>query len=220
MARTRRPAYHHGDLRRALLDATLRLAAERSPAGVSLREAAREAGVSQAAPYRHFRDKQAMLAAAAEEGFSLLLKLIGERPRAQLTAGEQLLEWVDVYVRFAVGHPAHFRLMWGQGSPPKATTATLQALARETFQSFYRTVAAAAAPWRLRVARLREMALELWSIAHGAAMLALDGQTLFLAVPPSRVHELARRAAAGYLEGLSLRPQRDHRVEPRGPPRR
>src|SRR5688500_11737827 len=84
MGRRPREGYHHGDLRRALLDATLRLAAEKSPAGVSLRESAREAGVSPAAPYRHFQDKQNMLAAAAEEGFRILLERIG-RSAAQAT---------------------------------------------------------------------------------------------------------------------------------------
>lgn len=202
--RSKRPKrYHHGDLRRALLDATLSLAAERSPAGVSLRESARAAGVSQAAPYRHFADKQTMLAAASEEGFRLLLGMTGHLAGRGRPA-DQLVEWAGLYVRFAVEHPAHFRLMWGQGSPPKATTPALQAAARDTFQAFFRTVSALAAPWKLGEAELREVALELWSIAHGMATLALDGQTLFLSVAPDRVHEVARRAVETYLKGLKI----------------
>jgi AcrR family transcriptional regulator len=183
----------------------LKLAAERSPAGVSLRESAREAGVSQAAPYRHFPDKQTMLAAAAEEGFRLLLAMIDDPAQRAQSPADQIVAWVDVYVRFAIEHPAHFRLMWGQGSPPKATTPALQAVARDTFQAFFRTVSALAAPWKLPPVRLREVALEIWSIAHGMATLALDGQTLFLSVPHERVHEIARRAAATYLQGLRRR---------------
>ena len=201
MPRRRGKQYHHGDLRRALLDATLDLAAERSPAGVSLRESARAAGVSQAAPYRHFPDKQTMLAAASEEGFRLLLRTVGEvTPSGQ--PADQLVDWVGVYVRFAVEHPAHFRLMWGQGSPPKASTPSLQDAARETFQAFFRIVSNLTAPWKLRQAELREVALELWSIAHGMATLALDGQTLFLSVARDRIHQVARRAAETYLKGL------------------
>jgi AcrR family transcriptional regulator len=196
--------YHHGDLRRALLDATLALAAERSPAGVSLRESARVAGVSQTAPYRHFPDKVTMLAVASEEGFQLLLRKIGELPPSGKPA-DGLVGWVGVYVQFAIEHPAHFRLMWGQGSPAKATTASLQDVARDTFQAFFRIVASLAAPWKLPQAALREVALELWSIAHGMATLALDGQTLFLSVARDRVHEVARRAAETYLKGLKAR---------------
>src|SRR5215813_10430287 len=66
-----RTAYHHGDLRRALLDATLRLVEEHGPQGFTLRAAARAAGVSPGAPYHHFADKDALLAAVAEEGFEL-----------------------------------------------------------------------------------------------------------------------------------------------------
>ncbi|MFT4571001.1 MAG: AcrR family transcriptional regulator, partial [Candidatus Binatia bacterium] len=65
-------AYHHGDLRRALVEGALELLHERGPAGLTLRGAARKAGVSEAAPYRHFADKEALLASVAEEGFRAL----------------------------------------------------------------------------------------------------------------------------------------------------
>lgn len=208
MARRSRKPYHHGDLRRGLLDATLDLAREKSPAGVSLREAATLAGVSQAAPYRHFADKQAMLAAAAEEGFRQLLERVERLGLAERTPAERLLDWVELYVRFAVEQPAHFRLMHGQGSPPKSASPTLQAAARDTFQAFFRTVSGVTAPWRLDETAQREVALELWSIAHGMAMLALDQQTLFLGIPIDRVHTLAVRAAKAYLDGFDARRRR------------
>ena len=202
-ARAVKKRYHHGDLRRALLDATLRLAEEKSPAGVSLRESAREAGVSPAAPYRHFHDKQDMLAAAAEEGFRLLLDRVNQLARQPAPPADRLIEWVGLYVQFAVQYPAYFRLMWGHGSPPKSTTAGLQAVARETFQSFLAIVTALVAPWKLKTAELRAVTLQIWSIAHGAATLALDGQTVFLGVPLEGVHETAQAAARSYLQGLA-----------------
>jgi AcrR family transcriptional regulator len=203
MARSRRKAYHHGALRRALLDATLQLAAEKGPGAVSLREAARLAGVSPAAPYRHFGDKQEMLAAASEEGFRLVLDRVRDAAVKRSSPTESLVEWVALYVRFAVEHPAHFRLMYGQGSPPKSTTGSLQAAARQTFRAFFETVEEVAAPWRLDAATLRELALGIWALAHGMAMLALDGQTLFLGVPPEQVQRVARQAASAHLEALS-----------------
>ena len=205
MPRSSRNPYHHGDLRRALLDATLELAAEKSPAGVSLREAARAAGVSPAAPYRHFRDKQEMLAAAAEEGFRLLLDRIRDAGLDRSSPADRLVEWVAIYVRFAVEQPAHFRLMYGQGSPPKSSTDALQAAARRTFRAFFDTVAEVVGPWRLGPAALREAALEVWALAHGLATLALDGHTLFLGLPPERVHLVARRAARPHIDALLRR---------------
>ena len=142
MPTARKQPYHHGDLRRALLDATLALAGERGAAGVTLREVARVAGVSQTAPYRHFPDKLAMLAAASEEGFALLNAAL----RAALKASKsdphaELLTLGASYVRFALDHAAHFRLMFGHGSPPKAAAAGLQQAAQEVFQLFFGTVA-------------------------------------------------------------------------------
>jgi AcrR family transcriptional regulator len=79
-----RPAtYHHGDLRRALVDAALALVQERGAEGFTLREAARRVGVSQTAPYRHFETKEALLAAVAEEGFTTLLGILKGLPEAE-----------------------------------------------------------------------------------------------------------------------------------------
>src|SRR5512142_720198 len=123
----RRRSYHHGDLRRALLDATLSLATELGPAGVSLRQAAERAGVSQAAPYRHFSGKEAMIAAASEEGFRLLHAAMVEATHAgSADPAQRLAALVACYAEFAVTRTAHFRLMFGQGSAPKAATSTLQ----------------------------------------------------------------------------------------------
>jgi AcrR family transcriptional regulator len=182
MARARTPAtkpYHHGDLRRALLDAALALAAERGAAGVTLREAARIAGVSQTAPYRHFADKQAMLAAVAEEGFHLFDE---EIRHALATAAPdpttQLVCLGVAYVRFALDHAAHFRLMFGHGSPPKSASPGLQAAARRAFQLFFGTVERCAAR-RPHEVVVKEISFRLWALAHGIATLALEKQILF-----------------------------------------
>jgi AcrR family transcriptional regulator len=183
--------YHHGDLRRALLDATLALAEEYGAAGVTLRQAAERAGVSQTAPYRHFADKTAMLAAASEEGFRLLYAQM----LAVSQAAHPIAAWAACYVEFAVAHTAHFRLMFGQGSAQKSTSVALQAAARDTFQLLFQTV-------KKRVkGDPRRLALEVWSLAHGMAVLAIDGQTRFLGQPPAQMGEAAQAAVAALLAG-------------------
>ncbi|MDP7345041.1 MAG: TetR/AcrR family transcriptional regulator, partial [Alphaproteobacteria bacterium] len=107
-------AYHHGNLRRALLDAALAMVEKEGPRGVSLRAVARFAGVSPAAPYRHFAGKEGLLAAVAEEGFRALeSKMQAARDE---TDGLALAEFRAIgyaYVRFAASNPSHFRVMFG-----------------------------------------------------------------------------------------------------------
>ncbi|MGC5018548.1 TetR/AcrR family transcriptional regulator [Micromonospora sp. DT47] len=97
--------YHHGDLRRALLDVAVEAIGESGPAALSLRELARRAGVSHAAPAHHFGDKAGLLTALAVEGYDRLAAALGR-------AGDDLLEVGVAYVRFAVDHRAHFEVMF------------------------------------------------------------------------------------------------------------
>jgi AcrR family transcriptional regulator len=190
--------YHHGDLRRALLDATLALASERGAGGVTLREAARAAGVSQTAPYRHFADKDAMLAAAAEEGFRLLhQEMTAALAQAPAEARARLLTIGVTYVRFALEHAPHFRLMFGHGSPAKGATPGLQQAARDVFQLFSLTIEG----WLGKPARdaaVTAVYFRAWALAHGIAALALERQILF-DLPPESLLRSARDALAQQL---------------------
>src|SRR5918999_1058869 len=103
--------YHHGDLRRALLDTALEAVGELGPATLSLRDVARRAGVSHAAPTHHFRDKTALLTALAAEGWSLLADALGEAT----ADGRDFAELGVAYVVFATSHPAHFAVMRAPG---------------------------------------------------------------------------------------------------------
>src|SRR5689334_25241030 len=96
--------YHHGDLRRAILSAALDVIATDGPTALSLRDLARRAGVSHAAPAHHFKDKAGLLTAIAIDGY--------ERLAVALEAGSSLLELGAAYVRFALDHPAHFEVMF------------------------------------------------------------------------------------------------------------
>lgn len=97
--------YHHGDLRRAILSAAVEAITAVGSANLSLRDVARRAGVSHAAPVHHFGDKAGVLTALAEEGFDLLAE-------ALTAAGDDFAEVGVAYVRFAVTHPAHFEVMF------------------------------------------------------------------------------------------------------------
>ncbi len=99
-----RATYHHGDLRRALLDTALRLIAERGPEGFSLREAAREVGVSPAAAYRHFADKPELLAALAADGHGLLASAM-EKALARVDAPDPRARAVAAMAASAAGYP-------------------------------------------------------------------------------------------------------------------
>ncbi|MFN7132092.1 MAG: TetR/AcrR family transcriptional regulator, partial [Myxococcales bacterium] len=106
-------SYHHGDLRRALLDGALALLQDEGVGALSLREVARRAGVTHAAPYRHFESKEELIAAVAEEGFHTLRDEMRDAMAAHEGDPRRRLEACGVaYVLFAVGHPAHFGVMW------------------------------------------------------------------------------------------------------------
>jgi|SRR5687767_14413322 len=139
--------YHHGDLRTAVLAAAGKIVEDEGLAGLSVREAARRAGVSHNAPYRHFRDRDALLAALAIEGFAQLERALEGR------SGRSLGE---AYVRFAIGHPQRFRLM---SASPRMSM----------FQGrFASTFAELAAGTEIAAAAA-------WSLVHGLAQLILDG---------------------------------------------
>lgn len=102
--------YHHGDLRAALLEAAGRIVEKSGPAGLSVREAARRAGVSHNAPYRHFPDREALLAALADQGAGQLDEALKDLPPARMARA---------YVRFARAHPERFRLMFAGRRQPR-----------------------------------------------------------------------------------------------------
>jgi AcrR family transcriptional regulator len=170
----KRGDYHHGDLRRALLDATVTLVARRGVDGFSLRETARAAGVSAGAPYHHFADKEALLAAVAEEGFRRFREALaqaGERAAGDGARAEA--EAVGVaYVRWAVEHPTEFRMMLGQDSARRrARHRGLMRAAAEAYQLVRRVLVAGVGGG----AEVPEATVVgWWSVVHGLAFLMID----------------------------------------------
>lgn len=158
-------AYHHGDLRRGLLDAAESLLERDGPAALSLREAARAAGVSHNAPYRHFADREALLAGLAADGFTRLEDAIAEAAAAVPASAAGVRAAGRAFIRFALTHPALYQLMFGP-SVRHAAHPALAAVAASAFAAF----GAACPPGRPPLARLR-----VWAGLHGVAALIVSG---------------------------------------------
>jgi len=159
----RQATYHHGDLRAAILGAAGKLLEEHGIAGLSLREAARRAGVSHNAPYRHFDDRDALLAALAAEGFAQLGAAL------EAAGGSAARARGEAYVRFALEHPQRFRLMFG-GLARLDSHPALREAAAQTYAGLVRAFEPVAGAVGAPIA-----AAAAWSMVHGLAQLLLDG---------------------------------------------
>ncbi len=170
---TPRPAYHHGDLRRTLLDVSLALIEEQGLAGLSLREVARRAGVTHQAPYHHFADRPALLAALADEGFLLLLaSMQEEQAKAHRAPASQLAAAGRGYVHFALAHPAHFRLMF---RPELCPDAPPSVAGGASYQLLVDAVTALQRSGGVPKKDAATLIALCWSAVHGLASLFLDG---------------------------------------------
>jgi AcrR family transcriptional regulator len=197
-------SYHHGNLKEALIRAALELIAKKGPAGFTFAEAARWAGVSPAAPYRHFRDRDELLADVARRGFEQFAAALerawdGGKPEP-LAAFERLGK---AYLEFARTEPAYYSAMFEAGVPhdisPELTAAGDRAFAaiRHASETLIARLPAARRPPALMVA------LHIWSLSHGIASLFGRGdegrRTL-----PMKPEELLEAGVLVYLRGLGL----------------
>jgi len=152
--------YHHGNLRAAVLKAASKILERQGISGLSLRQAARRAGVSHNAPYRHFPGRESLLAGIAAEGFSMLAD--GLKGSSGKAMGE-------AYVRFALKHPQRFRLMFG-GSLAVGKYPALREAADRAYQALVDSFRPHADAQQAQVA-----AAAAWSLVHGLSHLILDG---------------------------------------------
>jgi AcrR family transcriptional regulator len=153
-------------VREALLNAALAYIERDGPAGISLREVARSAGVSHNAPYRHFPTREALLAEAARMGFEELKSHL--HAASALDCGDRLVALGTAYFKFAQKHPGLFRLMFA-GGLDQAAYPGLSIAAAETFRLLTEATG-------VEGAEAREAALGAWSLAHGLSHLAVEGQ--------------------------------------------
>jgi len=165
-----------GDLSDRLLRAAAALITERGPQGFSLREVARRAHVSEAAPYWHFPGKEALLAAVAEQGFVGLAAAMADVRQRVKDPSRQLQELGIAYVRFALAHPSHLRIMFGPEIRDKTTHPSLHAAGEHAFGLLVATVAEAQRAGHVRRGNPEDLAVSAWALVHGLSALLIDGQ--------------------------------------------
>jgi AcrR family transcriptional regulator len=196
-----RKRYHHGNLRAVLVERAEGLIASAGPARLGLREVARLAGVSVAAPYRHFADREALLAAVLEKGFRELAQALEEARRAAGSPLGGLAAAGVAYVRFATRRPGVYRLMFGPGCD-KAAHPELLAAAQAARQALARAVDACADAGQLEDFERQELVLASWSLCHGLASLGADG---LLVGGPAAADRAARNVIRMLFKGVVRR---------------
>jgi AcrR family transcriptional regulator len=200
-----RTGYHHGDLRRTLLETALRLVGERGAEGFSLREAAREVGVSPAAAYRHFADKPALLAALAADGHGRLAEAM-EQAAARVADGPPAARAVralsaigQAYVEFAVRQPSFFRVMFGPALREAGFEPSCAASGRDAYQVLSHTLDQLVEAGAMPAGRRPGAEIGTWSAVHGFATLLVDGA---LPLTPRQRADAQRGLSRGVLLAL------------------
>jgi AcrR family transcriptional regulator len=184
MRMKKKGGYHHGELRRALLDVSVDVIAKHGVDALNLRYLALRAGVSSGAPYHHFADREALVAAIAEEGFGYLeAAMVKERDSAPDDATSRLAALGRAYVSFAITHRGHFRVMFrGNLRSPRLVRAKPRAfrLLWDAVQECQRSgVAPGGDP--------QSLVLTAWSAVHGLATLWIDGALPRKGLNPERL---------------------------------
>jgi AcrR family transcriptional regulator len=183
--------YHHGDLKNALIKAGVEILSKEGIGGLSLRKVALEAGVSHAAPYAHFVDKQALIAAISTEGFRILFeKLSAVREKYQSDPKRQLLEAAWAYVQFAQTDPAHFRVTFSSAVEREKEYPALVKMTRKSFGEVVKIVEACQAAGLLRPGPADVMTVSVWSAVHGFASLLIEGQISHTVLNQMTVREM------------------------------
>jgi AcrR family transcriptional regulator len=192
--------YHHGNLRQALLEAALSLLTEGGVSALTLREAARRAGVTHAAPYRHFADKNALLAAIAEEGFRLLSQEMQTQQDQHDDPVERLQSLVVSCVNFATLNPTRFRVMFDP-EIIALRAPLLQETIEQSFDLLVDAVIDCQDAKRIREGNPREIAYSLWALVQGLAHVSIEQLRRFTPQPSQTPFVL--RATQDYFQGLA-----------------
>jgi AcrR family transcriptional regulator len=200
---TGKRGYHHGDLKNALQQAASGLIRERGADAVSLREISQAAGVSHAAAYRHYADKQALLADLAEAGFRELVA-INLRTIAATAGGpvEQLMACGRAYVKFGVRQPHLLQLMFGGVIADWQAHPSLADASAALAKTLADVVQAGQDSGALRGGEVGELTLTAWSLVHGLALLIVGRRIPGVKVDAAFVKRAAERSVVLLIDGL------------------
>ncbi len=196
-------SYHHGNLRNALIMAAVELIEERGSPDFALSEAAKRAGVSAAAPYRHFKDREALIEAVSELCFIGL----GEEALATRAAWPEgsrrcVIELGRMYIEYVSARPAFYNLMWGQDTVHEKADRDDEH--RPGFYTFVGAVEAWCVKQGLEDCNPLDLAIKLWAMAHGLAVLRINGQ-IEMFMPEADVVEQLTTSANTFLDGVEGR---------------
>lgn len=178
--------YHHGDLRRATLDAAKKIIREKGVEKLSLREVARRAGVSPGAPYHHFKDKASLITAIANESLWELDEYSRNAAEAAETPQEKLEALGLAYILYATQHPREFGLMFGPADTPFLS----KAIPSEA--PVFRVLLEVVSAFGIDDDQGFTAAVSAWSLVHGLAVLLISGPLQPLATDKSQVEQLAK----------------------------
>lgn len=171
----REGTFHHGDLEWALLEAASQLLEKEGPLGVGLRAAARLAGVSHNAPYRHFQNRESILAALAARGLLELRERMTAAAKGGRDARDALTAIAETYLTLAAERPSLFRLMFGPEVADKTRYPEVREAGLGAYQLLIDTIAEGQRAGVVRPGDPAEIALGHWAAVHGAASLLVDG---------------------------------------------
>jgi AcrR family transcriptional regulator len=196
--------YHHGDLRRAVIDTALQLIAEQGIASLTLREIANRVGVSRMAPYRHFENKAVLLAVLAQEGFqAMYAHLQSARVHSDTDPLERLQAIGVAYICYAIEHPVHYRVMFDPALSDRTLYPFLYETAVKNLECLVQVLSDCQQQESIRAGDPQELAQIYWSLVHGLSMLLIDRQ--FSTMGHAPIEELANSALTTLIEGLKCK---------------
>ncbi|MFN0060919.1 MAG: TetR/AcrR family transcriptional regulator [Myxococcaceae bacterium] len=173
--RAQKISYHHGDLPRAMVGQAVRTIQRQGIHALTLRGVAGKLGVSRTALYRHFADKDDLLRAVAAEGFHLLQTELSDAWKNEGESAEGFDAMGRAYIAFAVRHPSHYRVMFGGTFRTEKAKATEPEGSGDAFATLVQAIESEQRAGRMRRDNSQELALYVWAVVHGVAMLAIDG---------------------------------------------
>ena len=204
--KTEKIAYHHGDLRAALITAALEVIGEIGPRGLTIREVARRAGVSHAAPYRHFADRNELILAVVEHGFELMDE---EMQAAKDAAGDDLVAQFaasgEAYVAFALNYPAYYRVMFSGDLLNSTGHESLRHTSTHFFQQMINDIKSCQEMGIVREGDPLLQAISIVSTVHGYVSLANDNRIDHLVGGEYTGREIQDFVMSAIFEGLGAR---------------
>jgi AcrR family transcriptional regulator len=194
--------YHHGDLRSSLIDKAIEMLNDCSPEDLSLRELARLAGVSQAAPYRHFKDKEDLFASIAQQGFEIKLKyMLSAMEKFKDDPNELFFQCGLSYFKMGQKHPQHFKLMFGSNVAPNLNHPELMKAACATFVCLKEMIVMGQSAGLIGSGDPFHKAMNCWSVVHGFTMLYCNQRLTWLGISTKNCESALRVLLSQHLLG-------------------